>query len=85
MEMDGAPIDKIQVLTPEQLGALNQAKVMIRMDNEQYLRNHPEVHNVMRALVRGIVRDRPANPSTYAYRFFSRTKEAIRHDIDAKD
>lgn len=60
-------------------------QVMIRMDNEQYLREHPDVTKVMRALVRGIVRERPGNPTTFAYRFFSRKPDAIRRDVDAKD
>jgi len=103
----------MEVLTPQQLAALNQAKVrpwcrvggrllllpvdgpktdeggicqvMIRMDNEQYLREHPDVNKVMRALVRGIIRERPANPTTFAYRFFSRSRAVIRQDLDAKD
>jgi hypothetical protein len=58
---------------------------MIRMDNEQYLRDHGDVSKVMRALVRGIIRDRPVNPSTYAYRFFSRSDDAIRSDLDSKE
>jgi hypothetical protein len=58
---------------------------MIRMDNEQYLRDHPDVAKLMRALVRGILRNRPANPSTYAYQFFSRVPAAIRQDLDAKE
>ncbi|RLN56130.1 hypothetical protein BBJ28_00012575 [Nothophytophthora sp. Chile5] len=90
MEADGdetAPVEKVEVLTPQQLSALNEAKVcvMIRMDNEQYLRDHPDVAKVTRALVRGILRDRPTNPSTYAYRFFARDLAAIRQDLDAKD
>lgn len=58
---------------------------MVRMDNEHYLRDHPDVAKVMRALVRGIIRDRPKNPSTYAYRFFSRNADAVRKDLDAKE
>ncbi|RLN21643.1 hypothetical protein BBJ28_00005528 [Nothophytophthora sp. Chile5] len=88
MEADGdetAPVEKVEVLTPQQLSALNEAKVMIRMDNEQYLRDHPDVAKVTRALVRGILRDRPTNPSTYAYRFFTRDLAVIRQDLDAKD
>lgn len=60
-------------------------QVMIRMDNEQYLRDHSDVAKLMRALVRGILRSRPANPSTYAYQFFSRDRSAIRQDLDAKE
>ncbi|ETL86567.1 hypothetical protein F442_14537 [Phytophthora nicotianae P10297] len=78
-------VEKMQVLTPQQLSALNEAKVMIRMDNEQYLRDHPDVSKLMRALVRGILRNRPDNPSTYAYQFFSRDRAAIRKDLDAKE
>lgn len=58
---------------------------MIRMDNEHYLRDHPDATRVMRGLVRGIIRDRPANASTYAYRFFARDADAIRKDLDARD
>ncbi|KAH7474767.1 hypothetical protein PRIC1_013102 [Phytophthora ramorum] len=82
---DTEAVGKMQVLTPQQLSALNEAKVMIRMDNEQYLRDHPDVSKLMRALVRGILRNRPANPGTYAYQFFSRDSAAIRQDLDAKE
>ncbi|KAG6949972.1 hypothetical protein JG688_00014387 [Phytophthora aleatoria] len=78
-------LEKMQVLTPQQLSALNEAKVMIRMDNEQYLRDHPDVAKLMRALVRGILRNRPANPSMYTYQFFSRDGAVIRQDLDAKE
>lgn len=78
-------VKEVQVLTPQQISALNEAKVMIRMDNEQYLRDQPDVAKLMRALMRGILRDRPANPSTYAYVFFSRNHAAIRQDLDATE
>lgn len=74
---------KIQVLTPEQLSALNQAKVRIRMDSELYLREHPEAARLMRGLVRGIIRDRPTSASTYAFRFFARDAAAIRQELNA--
>ncbi|KAK1945236.1 hypothetical protein P3T76_003769 [Phytophthora citrophthora] len=60
-------------------------EVVIRMDNEQYLRDHPDVAKLMRALMRGILRNRPANPSTFAYEFFSRDRASIRQDLDAKE
>ncbi|CEG38645.1 Dimerization-anchoring domain of cAMP-dependent protein kinase, regulatory subunit [Plasmopara halstedii] len=75
----------MQMLTPQQLSALNDAKVMIRMDNEQYLRDHPDVARLMRALVRDFLRYRPANPNTYAYQFFSRDHSLIRRDLEATD
>ncbi|KAL3661480.1 hypothetical protein V7S43_013678 [Phytophthora oleae] len=83
--MEEAVVGKMQVLTPQQLSALNEAKVMIRMDNEQYLRDHPDVAKLMRALMRSILRNRPANPSTFAYEFFSRNRTCIRQDLDAKE
>lgn len=58
---------------------------MIRMDNEQYLREHPDVNKVLRALVKAMIRERPANPTTFAFRFFSRSQAAIRADVDARD
>ncbi|DBA05228.1 TPA: hypothetical protein N0F65_007390 [Lagenidium giganteum] len=80
-------VEKINVLTTDQLGALNHAKlqVMIRMDNEQYLRDHPDVAKAMRALVRGIIRERPTDVGLFAYRFFRRSEELIRRDLDAKE
>ncbi|GLE05263.1 hypothetical protein PINS_up014263 [Pythium insidiosum] len=76
-------VEKLQALTPEQLTALNHAKVTIRMDNEHYLRDHPDAAKIMRALMRGIIRDRPVNVSAYAHRFFARSNAAIRRDMDA--
>lgn len=58
---------------------------MIRMDNEQYLRDHPDVAKIMRALVRGFIRDRPTDPSAYAYRFFARDVDRIRAEIESKE
>jgi hypothetical protein len=59
--------------------------VTIRLDNEQYLREHPDVSKVMRALVRGVLRDRPSNIGSYAYQFFTRSPEAVRIDLDSKE
>lgn len=58
---------------------------MIRLDNEHYLRDHPDVAKVTRALVLGLIRDRPANPSIYAGRFFARPRHVIRQALDSKD
>ncbi|KAF1793504.1 hypothetical protein GQ600_10788 [Phytophthora cactorum] len=68
-------LEKMQVLTPQQLSALNEAK---------YLRDHPDVAKLMRALVRGILRIGLPTPA-YTYQFFSRDGAAIRQDLDAKE
>ncbi|KAJ0398176.1 hypothetical protein P43SY_000545 [Pythium insidiosum] len=83
--MPGDRVEKLQALTPEQLTALNGAKVAIRMDNEHYLRDHPDAARLVRALMRGIIRDRPVNVSAYTHRFFARPDAAIRRDMGAID
>ncbi|KDO21941.1 hypothetical protein SPRG_13123 [Saprolegnia parasitica CBS 223.65] len=71
----------MDVLTDAQLAALNQAKVGIRMDNEKYIRAHPELDLVMRALVKAVLRDRPANVTAYAHEYFARDLSILRSEI----
>ncbi|OQS00860.1 hypothetical protein ACHHYP_02249 [Achlya hypogyna] len=71
----------MDILTDAQIAALNQAKVGIRMDNEKYIRAHPELDLVMRALVKGVLKDRPANVTAYAHRFFNRDIDVLREEI----
>jgi hypothetical protein len=56
-------------------------KVGIRMENEKYIRAHPELDLVMRAIVKGVLKDRPSNITTYVYDFFARDISAVREDI----
>ncbi|CAK4075274.1 unnamed protein product [Aphanomyces euteiches] len=68
----------MDVLSDEQIAALNQAKVGIRIENEKYIRAHPELDGIMRALIRGVLKDRPSNVTAYAYHFFQRDMAELR-------
>ena len=54
------------------------------MENEKYIRAHPELDLVMRTFVKAVMQDRPKNVTAYAYHFFNRDVESLRQDIIKK-
>jgi hypothetical protein len=55
----GNQVEKIQYLT--------------RIDNEKYLRNHPEVEFILESFIVKLLEDRPDNTFEYAGDFFNQT------------
>ncbi|RHY24454.1 hypothetical protein DYB25_008110, partial [Aphanomyces astaci] len=64
----------MDVLSDAQIAALNQAK---------YIRAHPELDGIIRALVKGVLKDRPTNVTAYAYHFFQRDVATLTAAISA--
>ncbi|ETV74275.1 hypothetical protein H257_11202 [Aphanomyces astaci] len=73
----------MDVLSDAQIAALNQAKCGIRIENEKYIRAHPELDGIIRALVKGVLKDRPTNVTAYAYHFFQRDVATLTAAISA--
>ncbi|ETV92212.1 hypothetical protein H310_13445 [Aphanomyces invadans] len=73
----------MDVLSDAQIAALNLAKVGIRIENEKYIRAHPELDGIIRAFVTGVLKDRPTNVTAYAYRFFQQDVVTLTAAIDA--
>ncbi|PRP75915.1 hypothetical protein PROFUN_15368 [Planoprotostelium fungivorum] len=59
-------------LTPEQQVNLNKQKIDIRIENEQYLREHPEVGLLLQKFYEGILIDKPQNTVEYITKWFTR-------------
>lgn len=55
-----------KALTKEQQDTLNQQKIDIRIDNERYLRNHPEINALIGGFVSAVVLQRPKDIREFA-------------------
>lgn len=58
-------------LTKEQQERLNQHKIRIRLENEQYLRRHPEVPVLLSQFIREALLKRPRNITEFAAEYFT--------------
>ena len=67
------------ILSQEQQDALNQKKVQMRLENEKYLRKHPELKQLVSCFMRKLLQDRPSNPVLYAGAFF--TKPGLKQEV----
>ncbi|OQR87400.1 hypothetical protein THRCLA_22916 [Thraustotheca clavata] len=74
----------MDILSDAQIAALNQAKVGIRMDNEKYIRAHPELDLLIRSLVKAVLKDRPSNVTAYTHHYFNRDIDTLRKEILGK-
>nr|XP_020462911.1 RIIa domain-containing protein 1 [Monopterus albus] len=59
------------VLSSEQQEKLRQFKIKTRIDNENYLRSHPEVKLLMGDFMRKVLLKRPANLHEFAADHFT--------------
>jgi len=59
------------VLTPEQQEMLNEKKVMLRLENEQYLRDHPELKRMLNQFFLKVLNERPDNVESFAAKYFT--------------
>ena len=48
-----------EVLSEEEKKALHKEKMSLRMDNERYLRSHPEIRDMVASLVESLVLEKP--------------------------
>ncbi|CAG11885.1 unnamed protein product [Tetraodon nigroviridis] len=61
------------VLTSEQQDKLRQFKIKTRIDNERYLRSHPEVEIMISDFLRDVLLKRPTDIRRFAADHFGRT------------
>lgn len=54
----------------------------MRIDNEKYLRQHPELAALTRAFMTSVLMEKPQNVTAHAYAFFSRGATAIQKDME---
>ncbi|XP_068998892.1 RIIa domain-containing protein 1 [Embiotoca jacksoni] len=61
----------VSVLTPEQQEKLRQFKIKTRIDNDKYLRSHPEVEVLIGDFLRDVLLKRPADIKEFAADHFT--------------
>lgn len=61
-------------LTKDQQERLNQHKIVTRLENEHYLRAHPEVPVMMSAFLREVLLRRPQKIREFASEYFTDPK-----------
>lgn len=72
-------------LTKEQQESLDKHKVEVRIQNEQYLRQHPEIPVVLGSFVRKVLLERPSDIKVFAASFFTDPNLKNRIDKYQKD
>ncbi|XP_056901724.1 RIIa domain-containing protein 1 [Takifugu flavidus] len=71
--MTGKPKVDTGALTSEQQDKLRQFKIKTRIDNEKYLRSHPEVETMISGFLRDAFLKRPTDIRKFAADHFART------------
>ncbi|XP_041843601.1 RIIa domain-containing protein 1 [Melanotaenia boesemani] len=61
----------VDVLSPEQQEKLQQFKIKTRIDNEKYLRSHPEVEELIGGFMRNVLLKRPTDIHEFAADYFN--------------
>lgn len=54
----------------------------MRLDNEKYIREHPELAKLMRSFLHSVLSEKPENITAHAHSFFTRDTETIQKDLD---
>ncbi|XP_033837427.1 RIIa domain-containing protein 1 [Periophthalmus magnuspinnatus] len=70
------------VLSAEQQEKLNQFKIKTRIDNENYLRSHPEIELLVGDFIRNVLLQRPVDVRDFAAEHF--TNPNLQSDTIAK-
>ena len=60
------------ILSKQQQEKLHQQKVQMRLNNEKYLRSHPELKALVSLFMRTLLEDKPEKPEIFAAEFFTR-------------
>ncbi|XP_065909802.1 RIIa domain-containing protein 1-like [Dysidea avara] len=60
-----------RALTKEQQDKLNQQKIDIRIENERYLRSHPEISALIGGFVSEVVLQQPKDIREFAAEYFN--------------
>ncbi len=58
-------------LTAEQQHSLNEKKVSIRLNNERYLRDHPELRTMTSKFMASVLEAKPDDVVQFAAKFFT--------------
>ena len=61
----------MDVLTQQQQDRLNQAKARMRIENEEYLRQHPELQTFISMFMSKVLDEQPDDVLNFACEFFS--------------
>ncbi|XP_076010040.1 RIIa domain-containing protein 1 [Genypterus blacodes] len=69
--MSGKSVLDVSVLSAEQQEKLRQYKTKTRIDNEEYLRSHPEVEHLIGDFLREVLLKKPADIHDFAANHFS--------------
>jgi len=68
---DRGGFDDLGALSTDQQQKLNVFKVKTRIENEKYLRDHPELECLLTSFLREAVRHKPENVRDFAADFFT--------------
>ena len=74
------------ILSKQQQEKLHQQKVQMRLNNEKYLRSHPELKALVSLFMRTLLEDKPEKPELFAAEFFTRPdiKEIVLKSVGMK-
>lgn len=50
---------------------INELKIKLHLENERYLREHPEIHLLMSAFVKDVLEHKPSSIPDFAGEFFT--------------
>jgi len=64
-------VENMGALSSDQQQKLNELKIKTRVENEKYLREHPELECLLSSFLRDVVRHRPDNVRDFAADFFT--------------
>eukprot|EP00297_Palpitomonas_bilix_P026013 CAMPEP_0113919014 /NCGR_PEP_ID=MMETSP0780_2-20120614/33684_1 /TAXON_ID=652834 /ORGANISM="Palpitomonas bilix" /LENGTH=472 /DNA_ID=CAMNT_0000918911 /DNA_START=268 /DNA_END=1682 /DNA_ORIENTATION=+ /assembly_acc=CAM_ASM_000599 len=73
----------MSALSEEERNHLYNRKLQTRVENEHYLRAHPEMSDMIHSFYVNLLEDRPRNPVDYAFSFF--TSPELRKIVTGKD
>lgn len=74
-------------LIAKQKEQIEKIKYLTRVDNEKYLRKHPEIEFILDSFIIKLLEDRPGNTLQYAGEYFNKTdfKEKYEEFIEKKN
>lgn len=63
----------IRGLLKQQKDQIKRIKFLTKIDNEKYLREHPEIEFILQNFLIKLLEDRPSNTLKYSGEFFNKT------------
>jgi len=64
-------LDESMSLSEEQAEALRERKVAMRLENEMYIRSHPELRDVTKGFITSVLKHRPEEIMPFAAKYFT--------------